>query len=163
MKARSVDTLSVDDNTLKYKLEKQFDNDLFKRGDNVDNNLELLDSTMPYNNSLMGGSARGNQAGIGQGDYIVVVQLFMENCDHIFCIIHPNEPQMGESNIKSGAKPSLNLFGSQSDTSCNKNTNHDHSTSDGNSISGDESDSPAKEGSCFEQSKTTTSKQLKMF
>ena len=60
MKAQHVDALSVDHNTLKYQPDKEFDNDLSKRGDNVGNNLELLDRTMLDNNSLMGGSARGN-------------------------------------------------------------------------------------------------------
>ena len=95
MKARSVDALSVDDNTLKYQHEKEFDNDLSKRGDNVGNDFELLDSTMPDNNSLMGGSTRGNQVDIGRGDYIAVVQLSMEKCDPIAGIVHSNEPQMG--------------------------------------------------------------------
>ena len=82
----------------------------------------------------------------------------MEKRDPTAGIVHLNEPQREESNIKSGVKPSLNLFVSQSDMSCNKNKNKDHSTSDGNSISGDENDSPVKEGSYVEQSKTTTSK-----
>ena len=66
MKAQSVDSLPVDDNTLKYQPEKEFDNDLSTTGDNVGNELELLDSTMPVNNSFIEGSARWNQVDIGQ-------------------------------------------------------------------------------------------------
>ena len=53
MKAQSVDLLPVDDNTLKDQPDKEFDKDLSTTGDNVRNNLELLNSTMPVNNSLM--------------------------------------------------------------------------------------------------------------
>ena len=58
MKSQSDDSLPADNNTLKDQAEKEFDKDLFTTGNNVQNNLELLDSTMPDNNGLMGGSAR---------------------------------------------------------------------------------------------------------
>ena len=78
MTVRSVHSLPVDDNTLKDQPEKESDKDLSTTGDNVRNNLELLDSTMPVDNSLMGGSARGNQVDIGWGDSIAGVQPSME-------------------------------------------------------------------------------------
>ena len=67
----------------------KFDNDLSKRGDNVGNNLELLDRTIPCNNSLVGGSARGNQVDIGWGDSLAVVQLSMEKVHPIAGIANP--------------------------------------------------------------------------
>ena len=79
MMARNSDALSVDHNTLKYQPDNKFNNDLSKSGDNVGNSLELLNRTMPDNNSLMGGSFRGNQVDIGRGDLLAFVQPSMES------------------------------------------------------------------------------------
>ena len=123
MMAQSVDALSVDHNTLKYQPDKEFHNDLSKRGDNVGNNLELLDRTRPDNNSLMRGSARGDQVYIGQGDSIAVVQHSMEKRDPIAGIDSQKAQKLDDSTPETDIKMSLNLFGSQSEKSLNNNDN----------------------------------------
>ena len=66
-----------------------------------------MDNTIVVNNSLMGGSTRGDQADIGRVYSIAGILPSTDKGDPIAGIVNPQSKEMANSNVRSGAKPSI--------------------------------------------------------